>query len=206
MTAALAVTTVASVMTPHPVTVTPHTPFKRILELLADRAIGAVPVVSATGAVVGVVAETDLLRTGRPAGHRHGPDSSRLTAGELMTSPAITVVSDLSLARAVRTMLESGRRQLFVVDGGRLVGVLARRDVLRVFLRPDKEIRADIERDVFAAARSVRVSVDGGIVQLTGRLPWRADIDEAVARIAEIPGVIDIKDRLVCDFGKESAR
>jgi CBS domain-containing protein len=207
MTAQLTATTVASVMTANPVAVHPHTSFKDILELLVDRAIGAVPVVSATGFVVGVVSEADLLRIGRKSRRRHDRclDPSRLTARHLMTSPAITVRSDATLAHAARTLADSGKRQLFVVDDGRLVGALSRRAVLSLFLRPDKDIRAEAECAIFGSPNavpqpSVRVSVDRGVVQLTGWLPWRTDIDTAVARIADIPGVIAVKDRVVCTF------
>lgn len=191
----LTATTVASAMTRDPIAVSPHTPFKHILEVLADRAVSAVPVVSATGIVVGVVSEADLLRSRH---HRHR-DAGRLTATELMTSPAVTVSSDTTLGRARRVLADSGRRQLFVVDDGRLVGVLARRDVLAVFRRSDKEICAEIEHDVVEPRlmTSVWVSVDAGIVLLTGRLPWRSDIDAAVALMAEVPGVVDVRDRLV---------
>jgi CBS domain-containing protein len=208
MTEQLTAMTVASVMTRDPVAVSPHSSFKDIVELIADRGLSAVPVVSATGIVVGVVSEADLLRNRQHGARRPGSarprDAGRLTAVELMTSPAVTVSSDTTLGRAGRVLADCGRRQLFVVDEGRLVGVLARRDVLSVLRRPDKEICAEIEREVFerlaAPAQSVRVSVNAGVVLLTGQLPGRGDIESAMALIDEIPGVIDIKDRLLCGF------
>lgn len=207
MTAQLTTPTVASVMTPNPVVVHPHTSFKDILELLTDRAVGAVPVVSATGHVVGVVSEADLLHAGRKSRHRRHrrSDTAWLTARQLMTSPAITVRSDATLAEAAEVLAESGKRQLFVVDGRRLVGALPRRDLLNQFLRPDKDIRDDIVHRVFgrrsaATDSPVRVSVDGGVVALTGWLPRHGDIDDAVGQIADIPGVISIRNRLVSTF------
>lgn len=205
------VRTVGSVMTRNPVAVAPSTRFKDIVELFAERGISAVPVVSATGAVVGVVSEVDLLRNrrrwlrGRRRQRARQGDMGRLTAAELMTSPVITLRSDATLAEAAGKLAASGRRRIFVVDDGRLVGVLARRDVLNVFRRPDKEIRAEIEHEVFerqimAPVQSVRVSVDGGVVLLTGQLPWRSDIDTAVSLISEIPGVIDVRNRLAYVF------
>jgi CBS domain-containing protein len=186
-------TTVASAMTRHPFAVSPHTPFKHVLELLADRAIGAVPVVSATGIVVGEVSDADLLRhrNGRAA-RRHG--AGRLTAGELMTSPVVTVPPTTPLARAERML--AGRTRLYVVDDGRLVGVLSRRDVLTVLRRLDKEIQAEIEQRI---VEPVGLSVHDGIVQLTGRLPHRADIDAALAVVAGTPGVIDVRNRVVAE-------
>jgi CBS domain-containing protein len=186
--------TVASVMTRDPVAVAPHTPFKDILALMAGHAISAVPVLSATGRVIGVVSEVDLLRA-----RRRRRDTGRLTAVELMTSPAVTIPPQCPLAEATRRLTDSGLRRLFVVDGDRLVGMLARRDVLSVFRRPDKEILADIVHDILdqagPPAQAVLVSVDAGIVQLTGRPQAPLDLDALVARIAEVPGVIDIKER-----------
>jgi CBS domain-containing protein len=207
MTTQLTARTVASVMTGNPAWVLPHTSYKGVLELLTGRAIGAVPVVSATGRVMGVVSEADLLRSGRRSRlRRHTRDVGRLTAAQLMTSPAITVRSDATVAHAAGLLADSGKRQLFVVDDGRLVGALGRREVLGQFLRADEDILAEIEHDVFSgpaadiAEVSVRVGVEHGVVQLTGWLPWRADIDTALARIAAVPGVIAIRDRLVAAY------
>jgi len=188
-------------MSGDPPAVAMHTPYKDVLELITARDVGAVAVVSSTGRVVGVVAEADLLDTRR----RSARDGGRLTAGALMSSPVISVRSDATLAHAARVLAGSGKRQVFVIDDGRLVGMLARRDVLRPFLRPDEEIRAEVEHHVLARpaaapAPCVRVSVERGIVQLTGRLPWRADIDTAVARAAVVPGVIGVRNRLVAAF------
>ena len=182
--------TVAAVMTYDPAAVAPHTPFKDILDLLTDRAINAVPVVSASGRVLGVVSEVDLLRNrAHPGRHARG----RLTAIELMTSPVVTVTRDTPLAEAMRKLVDTGYRQLFVLDRERLIGAVSRTDVLGVYRRPDKEIQAEIEHEILDGAASVRVSVDHGVVLLTGHRT--ADLDSVVARIHQIPNVIDLKER-----------
>lgn len=181
--------TVAAAMS-HPVTVSPQTPFKGVLELLADRAAGAVAVVSATGLVVGEVSEVDLLRyRGRMSRRR---DPGRVTAGELMRSPVTTVPPSAPLAQVERML--SSHTQLYVVEDGQLVGVLTRRDVLNELRRRDKEIQADIEHRIGGA---VRVNVQDGIVLLTGRLPCRADVDAVLEVIAGTPGVIAVRDRVI---------
>jgi CBS domain-containing protein len=179
--------TVGSVMTPDPVAVRPHTGFKEILELLTRHNISAVPVVSATGVVMGEVSEVDLLRARRR--HRGG----RLTAVELMRSPGTMVSPDTTLAAATTLLARSRTHRVFVTDTGRLVGVLTARDALRPLCRPDKEILAEIEHGL--PANSVRVNVHGGVVQLTGRLPEPFDLDAALTRISGIPGVVDLKER-----------
>ena len=137
---------VGDVMTTDGVTVPPGLPYKAVADLLVQRGVSAVPVVDATGRVVGVVSEADLLaqleyadRTPRhPLSARRMPYRSRKavgdTAGELMTAPAVTVHATETATRAARLLDAAGIKRLPVVDdGGRLVGIVARRDLLRLY-------------------------------------------------------------------------
>ena len=108
--------------------------------------------------VIGVVTEADLLaaeeqvqrrlhaagrRPWRPRRQQH----PALNAGELMTTPAITIGRHATIPAAARVMNAQHIRRLPVVDEkGRLVGVVSRRDLLSVFLRPDEDIAADVRR------------------------------------------------------------
>ena len=101
-------------------------------ELVEAAAVGmlrgrhsSLPVVDGAGRVLGVVSEADLL--GAAAARRPGP----LTVGRVMTSPAVTVSADATVATARALVVERGLRTLPVVDGdGRLVGVLGRSDLV----------------------------------------------------------------------------
>lgn len=113
--------------------------------------------------------ETSLPRLSRFAGHAarvHWRKATGLTAGDVMTVPALTVGADWTLPKVAREFARTGVRRLFVVDGDRLAGVVARRDVLRPFLRGDREIEHEIDTEVFGAAvhakPSVRVAVEDG--------------------------------------------
>jgi CBS domain-containing protein len=75
-----------------------------------------------------------------------------LTAADVMTSPAVTVSTGTALPQVARRLAPAGVRRLVVVDDGRLVGVVARRDLLRIFLRGDPDIKAEIDRDVLDGA------------------------------------------------------
>lgn len=99
---------------------------------------------------MGVVSELDLLdkegeREGRVpsllAGRRRWRSWRRAkgrTAADVMTKRVVTIREDDPVAVAVRRLTSGGVRRLFVVrPGGRLVGVFARRDALRLILRPD---------------------------------------------------------------------
>jgi CBS domain-containing protein len=181
--------TVADVMTRCPVSVRPDTPFRAVAAVLTGRRISAVPVVDDRGAPVGVVSESDLIE---PRG--------RLTARELMSSPVTTVGADESLTTAARRLTSAGVRRLFVVVDGRLAGVVARRDLLRNYLCADDVLRARVEEAVapLAAGRGefVNVTVEHGIVLLLGRVQWRREVGPVGAAAAEVPGVVEVRNRL----------
>ncbi len=213
--------TIAEVMTPAVVRVGPGTPFKEITALLAEHHISGLPVTDPDGRVVGVISETDLstrqarlyqgIRTGR--GRFRMPWRSRaeraadakargLTARELMSAPPVTVHPGDSLVAAARTMEQHRIERLPVVDtAGRLVGIVTRRDLLRIFLRPDEEIRDEVVHDVLGrtlwlAPSAVRVTVEDGVVTLEGRLERRSKIPFAVGLTRQVDGVVAVVDRL----------
>jgi CBS domain-containing protein len=107
--------TVRDVMTTDVVSVDRITPYKEIARLLADHRVSAVPVLVMGRHVAGVVSEDDLLaardnarqaqtrKTGHlPWTHHQGNQHPKLTAGEIMSSPAITIHPDAPIPRAAR--------------------------------------------------------------------------------------------------------
>ncbi|MGW5342711.1 CBS domain-containing protein [Streptomyces sp. HUAS TT3] len=187
---------VADLMTPTAVTVRSGTAFKEVARLLREFDITAVPVVDETGRPVGVVSEADLLRR-RTAG-------STPTAADLMTSPAVTGRPEWSVVRAARVMQRHGVKRLPVVDtDGRVIGVLSRSDLIRLFLRRDRAIQEEIVEDVLArtlriAPSSITVDVDDGLVTLSGTVP-RPEVLPVVVRLCQsVDGVVDVDNRLTC--------
>jgi CBS domain-containing protein len=204
-------------MTRQVVTVVPDTPFREIVGTLIAHGLDALPVVDPACRPVGVVTETDALAKLEYDGGAARPHllagthsrarrrkASGLVAAELMTTPALTVTDDAPLAVAVRALSAGGTCRLYVVDPeGRLVGVLARGDVLRVFLRGDAAIRADLERravDPVTGAHRVTVDVSDGIVTLRGSLPLRSTAECVVRSAHAIPGVVAVRDHLRHDI------
>lgn len=198
-------TTVSAVMTADPITVSPQTPFKDIAELLTGNGISAVGVVDKTGALVGVVSEADLLPhlwddpKPRRRDRRLARKATACTAKDLMTSPVVTIDAADSLAIAAAKFARSGVRRLFVLRNGKPAGVLSRRDLVRVFTRGD----ADLEREVCDRIRRlswgpdrVRVEVRAGIVTVVGRVERRSDIEPVTRTISELPGVVEVRNRL----------
>jgi CBS domain-containing protein len=188
--------TVSAVMTRLPISVPVDAPLRTVAAVLAGRRVSAVPVVDRTGAPVGVVSELDLIRTGT-----HVPDDlDRYTARDVMTGPVVTVAADEPLAVAVRLLASAGVRRLFVVDEGRLIGVLARCDLLTAYLRPDDEVRVQVEQDVRALLSGpeelVNVTVRDGVVLLLGRVGWRSELGPIGAAAAAVSGVVEVRNRV----------
>ncbi|MFJ7175958.1 CBS domain-containing protein [Streptomyces massasporeus] len=200
------------------------TPFKEVARLLAEHRISGLPVVDDDEKVLGVISETDLMArqadaSGPPEPHRgfhwlgwtRGSRARRArararTAGRLMSSPAITVHSDATVAEAARVMARHRVERLPVVDDEeRLVGIVTRRDLLQVFLRPDPEIRASVRNDVLVRALwltpySVDVDVHEGVVTLTGQLERRSECAMAVEMCRQTDGVVAVVDHLTHRF------
>jgi CBS domain-containing protein len=189
-------TRVQDVMTIEVVVAHPTTRVKQVADLLAGHGLSALPVIDGQGRVLGVVSETDLFGDSqRPAG---GPVTT--TAGEVMTSPAVTVSPHATLTEAARRMQADGLKRLPVVAGsGRLIGIVSRADLLRPLVRPDEHISRDVEelleRKLLVAA-GVEVEVRDGIVTLTGQLERRSLISILVGLADGIEGVVRVEDWL----------
>ena len=209
---------VRDVMTKKVVTVDRLTPYSDIVRLLADRRISGVPVLMMGRRVAGVVSEADLLaledeevrrakmaanatgRWGRPLRRVHWG----LTAGALMNAPAVTIYPEATIPHAAQIMASRHIRRLPVVgEDGRLIGIVTRRDLLSVFLRPDQEIAERVRElldDVLAVdPGSVTATVRDGVVILTGKPEAPEDrelLPAAIRLIWDVDGVIDVSSRL----------
>jgi len=209
---------VRDVMTTDVVSVTVDTPFKAIVDTLATCRVSAVPVVDAEYKVVGVVSESDLLAkvvaggdprirvgTGRAEKAERRRKSHAETAGELMRSPAVTVRPEASVVHAARVAAIEHVRRLPVVDAhGMLAGIVTRSDLLRVFLRDDRDIREHLET-MFAEqfcidTSSVDISVRDGVVTLTGQVERRGLIAPLLDAVRTTAGVIGVHDSLTYRF------
>ncbi len=201
---------VRDVMTADPVTVTPATPIKDLAGILVKQQIGAVPVLTPQGRPVGLVAAADLLRKEQLQRDPDGPHSMHLTyrarrdiataetAGEIMTRHPAMVRAGATVPEAARLMDRHQVRCLLVVDdGGKLLGVVSPRDLLRVFLRPDDDIRTEIINDVLASylrtnPAMVQVDVADGVVRLTGEVECKSMLALLLPAIRAVDGVVDI--------------
>ncbi|MFI1617631.1 CBS domain-containing protein [Streptomyces lydicus] len=188
---------VGSVMTDEVVRARSGTPAAQLACWLREYDINGLPVVDADDRVIGVVSATDLARAARGAA-----GSGDLTAGAVMSAPARTVRADDSVVRAARLMSASGIERLPVVDEeARLIGMLTRRDVLRIFARADAEIHEEVSDDILVRAlwlspTSVAVSVHDGVVTLGGSLESSGQVALAVRMTRQVDGVTAVVNRL----------
>ncbi|WP_416956171.1 CBS domain-containing protein [Streptomyces sp. Agncl-13] len=211
---------VGSVMTAEVVRATYGTPFKEVARLLGEHRISGLPVVDEDDQVIGVVSETDLMAHQAEApdpyepkkrfrftdltrgGKQRAAKSTARTAGRLMTAPPVTVHADDTIVEAARTMAQHRVERLPVLDEeNRLVGIVTRRDVLQVFLRPDAEIRDEVVAEILVRAlwlapSSVDVSVVEGVVTLAGHMERKSETEIAVSMVRQIDGVVAVVDQL----------
>jgi CBS domain-containing protein len=195
---------VRDVMSTSVVSVDRITPYKEIVALLAKHHIGGMPVLSMGRHVTGIVTDGDLIAI--EAGHAAGQGWFRrrsqhlLRAEQLMTAPAITIHPDAPIASAARIMTQNHVRRLPVVDAdGTLVGIVSRRDLLKLFLRPDEDIAEQVHElvsEVFPDDQSaVAVAVRAGVVTMTcqpGNASRRDGFKQVCRLAADIDGVIDV--------------
>ncbi|WP_306326919.1 CBS domain-containing protein [Streptomyces venezuelae] len=179
-------------------------PYKEIVALMDQWKVSALPVLEGEGRVVGVVSEADLLAKEEFRGVEPRPDefaeaakAGAVRAGDLMSSPAVTVHADATLAEAARIMARRKVKRLPVVnDIGMLEGVVSRSDLLKVFLRKDDEIEAEIRRTVLggpAALVELDVTVVEGVATLRGSLPDRSLVPLLARAVRAVEGVVDVR-------------
>lgn len=112
---------IAEVMTTKIVTTTPDSPVEEVAHELRNHGFGGLPVVDTDGILIGIVSEFDVIsKPGR-------------TAGEIMTRNVISVGDETSADQVTALMGVHGIRRVPVVRNGKLVGIVTRSDLLRLY-------------------------------------------------------------------------
>ena len=214
--------TARDIMTAPVVTVRPSTCVREAVALMLEHRISGLPVVNEVGDLVGIVTEADLLpkevvpRPRPPVVDWIGPSlwverwvsayrkAEGTTVGDVMTHHVITATEDTPVREIAARMMRYRINRVPIVRGRRVVGIVTRADILRVFLRSD----ADLERDVRAALEEVlrpdedvRVEAYEGVVVLRGRVASPGRRTVLRERVERIDGVIRIDDsELRCEL------
>jgi predicted transcriptional regulator len=175
------------------ITVAPQTPVKEVARLLVEQRVSGVPVVDA-GRVVGIVSESDILPL-----HEERPARPVRTAADVMTAPVITVTEEATVTEAARVLERHRVKRAPVLRDGVLVGIIARGDLLRPYLRTDSEILAAVEESVVAqdlSPKVIRAGASEGVVTLEGSVGTERDRAILLRLIRSLDGVIDVVDHL----------
>ena len=200
--------TVSDVMSAAPVSVDEFTHVKDVARILTERGFNGVPVVTRMGRLVGLITEDDLVMRQDPEVRKpphfwsdpHRSERQRSLgsrAHEVMTTGLVVVAAETSLAEAARLMHERHIKSLPVVDDeGQLVGMVTRRDLVRLFTRTDHAIAgevADCLEDLSVDARSIHVYVEDGVVTLTGWVDRAGEATNLGRQVAQVDGVVSVR-------------
>ncbi|MBO2447944.1 CBS domain-containing protein [Actinomadura barringtoniae] len=208
-------------MTSDVATVQADATFRDIVAMLEKRRISGLPVIDGGRRVLGVVSESDLLvkEAAEPLpgespyaehqavwrGRRHRLENARArggTAGEIMSTPAVTIAAGATIIEAARLLTRHGVNRLPVVDAdGRLAGIVSRADLLRVFTKPDEVIRRQvieevIQRSLWQDPGKVEVEVRDGVVTLRGQLDVSSNVTLATQLTEAIDSVVAVHNEL----------
>ncbi|HUJ06514.1 MAG TPA: CBS domain-containing protein [Streptosporangiaceae bacterium] len=200
--------TVREVMTRSVVTASPDTSFRALVASMSEHRISALPVVEADGRLAGVVSEADLLRKEEyqddraarrpPRDHDRRARAGGLTAREVMSSPAITIAPEASVVAAARTLDRRHVHHLVVIEAdGAVAGILSAHDLLKVYLRTDEEIAAEIRSHVITQYLGldpdrVDIAVKDGVVTLRGEVEHKSMVPLAIRMARDVDGVVDV--------------
>jgi CBS domain-containing protein len=175
-------------------------PLEDAAELLADKKITAAPVLDEGGKLVGMVSDGDLLwhRVPEdPTAHGLRVDDPGAayrptTVAQVMSRRPVTTSPDADLADVAQTMIYQGVRSEPVMDDGRIVGIVSRRDIVRTVIRTDDVLAREIQHrlDEYAGgSRGWRVTVSGGVAHVEGS--FKDDTERTIVSIMArtVPGV-----------------
>jgi CBS domain-containing protein len=188
-------------MTTDVIVVSPDTPIKDAARLMFRHRVSGLPVCDEASCLVGIITEADFLRIEVAREAAADPEPIE-TVGQVMNRGVVTVGPDVPLAEAAKMMVFQDVKRLPVVDeDDRILGIIARLDVVAAFTRPDEviedEIREDLVRRVlFVDPDDIEVSVVDGVVRFSGEIGTRNEsrLIEELAR--RLDGVIRVENDL----------
>jgi predicted transcriptional regulator len=112
-----------------------------------------------------------------------------------MTEPARTIGPDETLHRAAQLMVQGSINRLPVVDHGRLVGIISRADIVRVFAKSDEELKEQVAFALRAVDGLMVADVRDGVVRLSGTVASEALALTIRSIVQQLDGVVAVDDR-----------
>jgi CBS domain-containing protein len=168
--------------------------------LMTTKSVTALPVLDESGALVGMVGESDLLWHRVPAdptAHLRplpatDPAERPGLVAEVMSPYPVTTRSDTDVAEAAEAMLEYDVRSIPVLDDGDLVGIVSRRDILRAMVRGDDVLTAEVQHrlDEYADGQHRwTATVEDGVVRIAGDFDDSTEQGVVAVLARTVPGV-----------------
>jgi CBS domain-containing protein len=117
----------------------------------------------------------------------------------------VTIGAHEDVVQAARMMADRHVKRLVVTDAhGRLQGVVSRRDVLKVFARPDEDIRQEVAEDVIRGMfwidpATMDISVEAGVVRVCGRVDTWGQAELICGMVRRTDGVVAVTNELEFD-------
>jgi CBS domain-containing protein len=196
------------------------------VRLMLQNRISGLPVVDAAGGLVGIVTEGDFLRRVETGTQRRRPRWIELLLGpgrladeyvrssgrkvdDIMSSEIRSVTEDAPLADVARLMERHGIKRVPVTDGGKVVGIVTRANLMRALisgskraqpLSSDEAIRerllSDLNDQPWAPVGAIDISVNDGVVTLSGVITDERQRPALCVVAENVPGVKKVEDRL----------
>jgi CBS domain-containing protein len=214
------------VMTRDVITVVPATPVTEAARLMVDRRISGLPVVTTEGRLLGIVSEADLVarQKERPrpmtrwralfadqdALARDYRKSAGTTVGEIMSAPVVSVPTTCPIAMVAAILDRERIRRVVVLDGGSLVGIVTRGDLVRLLARAPAvspqprsdtqlvdEMRKRLHAESWAGVQGFAVHADHGVLVLWGEAASEAQKSAIETMARSIPGTAGVVSHLV---------
>ncbi|MFC3898370.1 HPP family protein [Lentzea rhizosphaerae] len=173
------------IMTSPVITVTAAVPLKGAAALMVSHGFTALPVVDGDKRLVGIVTEADLVR-GKYLEDGHA------VVSDVMTTPAVSMDAAAPAEMLARVMIDDRRRCVPIVDGSAVIGVVTRRDLVRVLARADTAVTAEVQRvlDLYGGGRKWTVTVNDGEAVIDAETTDE-DTERILVALADaVPGVL----------------
>lgn len=208
---------VSDLMSTDVITVGREASLKEAARHMIEAGVSGLVVTGAEGDVEGVITEADFVkaeagrRTNKRAGllrwfsHEDEMPSAERRVGDVMTTHVLTAGPDADHAEVARLMEKEGVKRVPIVDGGHLIGIISRGDIMRAFARPDADIISEVQGHLLPKVLWIdprRVSVESveGNVTLAGHLETRSDATVLEAMIKRLDGVVSVDSQLTWEI------
>ncbi|MCJ7813766.1 CBS domain-containing protein [bacterium] len=121
--------TARNIMTRNVITIHPEVSLQEAIHMLIEKGISGMPVVDATGKLIGIISEKDIIHF-----YTFSQDMKNIKVKEAMTTDVVSFSPETDIEEIALSIAQKGFRRAPIVEGGKVVGIISRRDIIRVEL------------------------------------------------------------------------